>query len=351
MTNNNRIEATALAVENKNAKFKKITISRHPLGDQDILIDIYYCGICHSDIHEARSEWQQGIYPMVPGHEIAGKVVAVGKDVEKFKVGDLAGVGCMVNSCCTCPSCTDNQEQYCEKGMVPTYNSKDYVRSEPNTYGGYSSNIVVNERFAVNVPENAPLDKVGPLLCSGITTYSPIKFSNVKKGDKVAVAGFGGLGLMAAKYCLALGAEVYVFARNKRKEEFAKKLGITKLYDSTENVEERFDFIISTIPTPYNPTSYLKLLKRGGEMAIVGLPPTEVIPMISIANLVFMGGKKVYGSLIGGMKETQEMLDFSLKNNIYPETVIVKADQVDWVYEQLTTGKGQFRYVIDMKTL
>lgn len=292
------------------------------------------------------------IYPMVPGHEIAGRVVAIGSKVSKFKVGDYAGVGCMVNSCGKCDACKRSQEQFCENGQcVFTYNCQDCFHNNEPTYGGYSNNIVVNEHFAVCVPKDAPLDKVAPLLCAGITTYSPLKFSGVKKGDKVAVAGFGGLGVMAVKYALAMGAEVYVFARNRNKEKEALNLGVTKLFDSTQDIKERFNLIISTIPTSYDPMEYINLLKFGGELAIVGLPPREVSPDINITNLVYNAGRKVYGSLIGGMQETQEMLDYSLRHKIYPETEIIRADQIDEAYENLTSGKAKFRYVIDMQTL
>ena len=290
---------------------------------------------------------------MVPGHEIAGKVIAVGEKVKKFKVGDYAGVGCMVNSCGECEACKISNEQYCEKGMVATYDCLDYHHNNEPTYGGYSNNIVVSEDFAVTVPKDAPLEKVAPLLCAGITTYAPLKFSKVKSGDKVAVAGFGGVGMMAVKYAIKMGAEVYVFARNKNKEKEALQMGVTKLYDTTDTavVKERFDMILSTIPTPYDITQYLKLLKLGGEMGIVGLPPTEVEPKIGTAGLIFNAHKKVYGSLIGGMKETQEMLDFSLQNKIYPETELITVNQIDEAYDNLTSGKAKFRYVIDMKSL
>ncbi|EFU0588692.1 NAD(P)-dependent alcohol dehydrogenase, partial [Campylobacter coli] len=277
---------------------------------------ILYAGICHSDIHTARSEWGEAVYPCVPGHEIAGEVIAVGKNVSKFKVGDYAGVGCMVNSCGECEACKKSQEQFCEKGQtIYTYNSCDIFHDNENTYGGYSNNIVVSEKFAVCVPKDAPMEKVAPLLCAGIATYSPLKFSNIKAGSSVAVAGFGGLGMMAVKYA----------------------------------VKERFDLIISTIPTPYDPSAYMDLLKFGGEMAIVGLPPHEVAPSISVITFVHKAGKKVYGSLIGGIAETQEMLDFSLKHKIYPETELITSKDIDKAYENLTSGKAKFRYVIDMR--
>ncbi len=235
---------------------------------------------------------------MVPGHEIAGKVIAVGEKVKKFKVGDYAGVGCMVNSCKECEACKSSQEQFCENGKtVFTYNCLDYFHGDEPTYGGYSDNIVVDEDFAVTVPQNAPLEKVAPLLCAGITTYSPLKFSKVGKGSKVGVAGFGGLGVMAVKYALKMGAEVFVFARNENKKDEALKMGVKALYttDKLGEVKEKFDLILSTIPTAYEPMDYVNLLKYEGELAIVGLPPTQDCPSINIKSLVFSAGKKVYG--------------------------------------------------------
>ena len=349
-----RISAKGFAVAHKSDTFKPFEFSRHALGAGDILIEILYAGICHSDIHSARSEWHEGIYPMVPGHEIAGRVVAVGNEVRKFKVGDYAGVGCMVNSCGECDSCKASREQFCENGkMVLTYDCLDCFHNNEPTYGGYSNNIVLSEKFAIKVPQNAPLEKVAPLLCAGITTYSPLKFSGVKKGNKVGVAGFGGLGVMALKYALQMGAEVSVFARNKNKEADALKIGAKALYttDRLSEVKERFDFIISTIPTRYDPFEYVNLLKSGGEMAIVGLPPTDESIKNDMTRLIFNANKKVYGSMIGGIKETQEMLDFSLAHEIYPETEIIAPNEINTAYENLTHGKAKFRYVVDMSKL
>lgn len=342
------IKTKAKAMFSKNSGFEDYQFKRRKLKDNDVLIEIKYTGICHSDIHTAREEWGAvKKFPIVPGHEIAGKIISIGKKVKKFKVGDNAGVGCLVDSCRKCSSCKSGYEQMCQKAVF-TYDSVDYNNKNEITKGGYSQYIVVNEDFAIKVPKNSPLQYVAPLLCAGITTYSPIYFSKVKKGQKVAVAGFGGLGSMAIKYAKKLGAEVYVFARNKRKENEAKKLGVKNLYDSLENVKEEFDFIISTIPTNYDISSYLKLLKIGGEMAIVGLPPHDSNWTMWPGLLVFNQHKKVYGSLIGGIKLTQKMLDFSLKNKIYPEIEIINPDQIDEAYEKLTTGKAKFRYVIDI---
>ncbi len=346
-----RISAKGYAMADKDAKFKAFSFTRHPLGSRDILIEIMFAGICHSDIHTARSEWGAAIYPIVPGHEIAGRVIAVGSEVRKFKVGDFAGVGCMVNSCGQCAACKASREQFCERGTIFTYNSHDHFHGGEPTHGGYSDNLVVSEDFAVTVPANAPLDKIAPLLCAGITTYSPLKFSKVGKGSRVGVAGFGGLGVMAVKYALKMGAEVSVFARNKNKEQDARRLGAKALYttDKLGEVSERFDLIISTIPTAYDPLAYVNLLDFGGELCFVGLPPHDVMPQIAIGSLIFSANRRVYGSMIGGMKETQEMLDFSVAHGIYPETELITADKIDLAYENLTSGKAKFRYVIDTK--
>ncbi|MCV3456916.1 NAD(P)-dependent alcohol dehydrogenase [Campylobacter sp. CNRCH_2016_0050h] len=348
---NGRVKSKGYAMLSKDSKFTPFEFTRHKVGKNDILIAIKYAGICHSDIHTARSEWGEATYPCVPGHEIAGEVIAVGENVSKFKVGDFVGVGCMVNSCGECEACKKSQEQFCENGKtIYTYNCKDVFHDNENTYGGYSNNIVVSEKFAINVPQNAPLDKVAPLLCAGITTYSPLKFSNIKEGSSVAIAGFGGLGMMAVKYAVKMGAKVSVFARNENKKSEALAMGVSNFYTSTDKsvVKERFDLIISTIPTSYDPLAYMDLLKFGGEMAIVGLPPHEVSPSINIIHFVHKAGKKVYGSLIGGIKETQEMLDFSLEHGIYPEIELIKPSEIDKAYENLTSGKAKFRYVIDM---
>ncbi|KGI56854.1 alcohol dehydrogenase [Campylobacter sp. MIT 97-5078] len=350
--NGARIESKGFAASSKQWKFKPFSFSRHALGEKDILIEILFAGICHSDVHSAKSEWHEGIYPMIPGHEIAGRVIAVGSKVSKFKVGDYAGVGCMVNSCGECEACKKSQEQFCMNGKATfTYDCIDSFHDNEPTYGGYSNNIVVHEHFAVCVPSDAPLEKVAPLLCAGITTYSPLKFSQIKAGDKVGVAGFGGLGSMAVKYAVKMGAEVYVFARNDKKKEEALKMGTKALYTSTKpsEVKERFDFIISTIPYHYDINAYQAMLKLHGEMAIVGLPANKDNPSFNANTFIWNFRRKIYSSLIGGIKETQEMLDFSLKHKIYPETEIITADKIDEAYDNLTSGKAKFRYVIDMK--
>ncbi|BBI25036.1 zinc-dependent alcohol dehydrogenase [Helicobacter pylori PMSS1] len=277
---------------------------------------------------------------------------AVGSKVTKFKVGDHAGVGCMVNSCGECHTCKhEHQEQWCENNKtIYTYSWEDSFHNNEPTYGGYSNNIVVSENFAISIPKEAPLDKAAPLLCAGITVYSPLKFSKVAKGSKVGIAGFGGLGHMALKYAVAMGAQVSVFARNDKKKQMAQKLGATNFYTSVGECKEKFDLIVSSIPTQYDLLAYTKLLKYGGEVAVVGIPPKDPQRNLDFGDLVlFSGNHKVYGSWIGGVKETQEMMDFSVKHGIYPEIELVTGQEIDATWDKLLNGQGNFRYVIDMK--
>ena len=295
---------------------------------------------------------------MIPGHEIAGRVVKVGKNVTKFKVGDYAGVGCMVNSCGHCTFCDMDKEQFCENGTTFTYNSIDRYHENEPAMGGYSNNMVVNERFAIRIPETADMKRVAPLLCAGVTIWSPIHFSKVGKGDKVGVAGFGGLGHMAVQYLVDLGADVTVFDITEEKRADAARMGASRYVNVNNEAELKglnntFDFIISTIPAQYNPLMYARMLKYGkGEMAIVGLPETATVNAADLA----MGGaanRKVYGSLIGGIKETQEMMDYFVAQDIYPEVEVIPANaaEIDKAYRNVQDGKVKFRYVIDMNTL
>lgn len=353
------IPSKGFAALSEKGNFSLINFQRHAVGDNDVLIDILYSGICHSDIHTAHSDWNDEKYPIIPGHEIAGRVVKVGKKVTKFKVGDYAGVGCMVNSCGTCEHCLAGEEQFCDnRKTVYTYASTDYFHNNESTMGGYSNNIVVSEKFALKIPANADMKRVAPLLCAGITTYSPIKFSHVKKGDQVAVAGFGGLGHLAVQYLVKLGAKVTVFDITEDKRADASRLGAMAYVnvnhsDELKGLINKFSFILSTIPAKYDPLMYVRMLKENGELAIVGLPARQNAPSINISSLVFTSHRKVYGSLIGGIPETQEMLDYSIKNNIYPEVEVIKADTaaIDQAYQKVINGQVKFRYVIDMKTL
>lgn len=351
----NRIPAKGLAVLSKGGTFQPYEFTRHAVGEKDILLKILYVGLCHTDIHAVREDFGKSHYPMVPGHEIVGEVIQIGKEVTKFQVGDYVGVGCMVNACRKCSSCGEHQEQFCKQGTIYTYNSIDVYHDGEVTQGGYADNLVVSEAFALKIPKNADLKRVAPLLCAGITTYSPIRFSQVQKGDRVGVAGFGGVGHMAVQYAAKLGAEVIVFDITEEKRADALRLGAKRYVNvfeekNLEELEDSFDFIISTVSANYDPMMYVRMLKRGGEMAIVGLPPhTE----INVVSLVTQANRKVYGSLIGGIAETQEMLDFSIANGIYPEVEMIPAnpESVEQAYRNILAGKVKFRYVMDMKTL
>lgn len=354
-----RIPAKGFAVYEEKGAFKPYEFTRHAVGDNDIQIEILYAGICHSDLHHVFADWGKEEYPMVPGHEIAGRVVAVGKNVTKFKVGDYAGIGCMIGSCRHCEACKQNLEQYCEEGAVMTYHGIDRFNGGEHTQGGYSNTYVVAEDFAIKVPANADITKVAPLLCAGITSYSPIMQAGVRKGDKVGVAGFGGLGHMGVQYAVSLGAEVTVFDITEDKREDALRMG-AKRYVNVHNPEDlkglnnTFDFILSTIPAKYEPVMYLKMLKLGGQMGIVGLPAFRNMPSMTVAELIMPGARRrVFGSQIGGIKETQEMLDYSVSHNIYPEVEVIKAEgsEIDQAYQNVLNGKVKFRYVIDMSTM
>ena len=355
-----RINSKGIAAVSRNMNFTVREFTRHPVGENDILIEILYAGICHSDIHSVNGDWGSSHnYPVVVGHEIAGRVVQVGSAVTKFKVGDYAGVGCMVNSCGECINCLNNQEQYCLDRAVWTYGSSDRFHDNEITQGGYSDNITVSEKFAVLIPSNAKMEKVAPLLCAGVTTYSPIQVMKIKSGDKVGIAGYGGLGHMAVQYAVKLGADVTVFDITEDKRQDALDMGAVKYVNvnnnnDLQNLDNTLDYIISTIPARYDLNMYMSMLKRGGEMAVLGLPPINQMPSLSLMDFVMMhGGRKMFGSAIGGMKETQEMLDYSVANDIYPEVEIINAEPraVEEAYRNVIGGKVKFRYVIDMKTL
>lgn len=357
--NSDRIPAKGFAVYEEKGNFKPYEFTRHAIGDNDIQIEIMYAGICHSDLHHVFGDWGEEEYPMVPGHEIAGRVTAVGKNVQKFKVGDYAGIGCMIGSCRHCDACEHGLEQYCEEGAIMTYHGIDRYNDNEHTQGGYSDTYVVAEDFAIKIPQNADMSKVAPLLCAGITSYSPIMQAGVKKGDKVGIAGFGGLGHMGVQYAVSLGAEVTVFDITEDKREDALRMGAVRYVnvnnpEELKGLEKEFDFILSTIPAKYEPVMYMKMLKFNGQLGIVGLPAFHNMPAITVADFVLPGARrKVFGSQIGGIKETQEMLDYSVANGIYPEVEIIEANgkQIDEAYRNVLNGKVKFRYVIDMKTL
>lgn len=356
--NDGHIPAKGFAVFEEKGHFLPYTFSRHAVGDNDIQVEILYAGICHSDLHHVFADWGAEEYPMVPGHEIAGRVVATGKNVTRFKVGDYAGIGCMIGSCRHCDACEHDMEQYCEEGAIMTYHGIDRFNGNEHTQGGYSDTYVVAEDFAIKIPENADITKVAPLLCAGITSYSPIRQAGVKSGDKVGIAGFGGLGHMGVQYAVSLGAEVTVFDITEEKREDAMRMGASR-YVNVNNPEDlkgldrTFDFILSTIPAKYDMTMYMKMLKLDGQFGIVGLPAFRNMPSLTVADLIFQGSRKVFGSQIGGIKETQEMLDYSVEHNIYPEVEVIKADgeEIDKAYQNVLDGKVKFRYVIDMRTM
>ena len=328
-------------------------LERRSVGAKDVEIEILYCGVCHSDIHTARNEWGGStMYPVVPGHEIVGKVTAVGQEVSKFKVGDTVGVGCMVDSCQKCQNCEADLEQFCENGMSGTYNS--YLQDKNTiTYGGYSSSIVVTENFVLSVSDKLPLEGVAPLLCAGITTYSPLRHWNVKKGDKVAVVGLGGLGHMAVKLASAMGAEVTMLSRSPEKAKDADSLGahhfeLTTDPKNMKRLKGSYDIIIDTVSASHDYSAYLNLLRTDGVMVLLGVPPTP--EQIHATSLIF-GRKSLAGSLIGGIKETQEMLDFCAEHGIVSDVEVIPIEKINEAYERTIAGDVHYRFVIDMASL
>lgn len=344
------IPTRGFATRGPAARLEPFSFERREPGAQDILIEIDYCGICHSDIHQVRNEWGRAVYPMVPGHEIVGHIQKMGQAVTKFLPGDRAGVGCLVDSCRTCNNCQQGYQQFCENGSVGTYNST--LKNGERTFGGYSKCIVVNEDFVLKVPSNLPLTSVAPLLCAGITTYSPLRHWGVGPGQKVGVVGLGGLGHMALKFAHSFGASVTVFSRSLAKKDDALKLGATEVLVSSQTEEllatqaGTFDFIIDTISAPHDLNIYLQLLKTNGVMVLVGLP--DVPPEIEVGNLIF-GRKSLAGSLIGGIPETQEMLDYCGKKNITCEVEVISPSMINAAFERVLKGDVKYRFVLDMK--
>lgn len=330
---------------------------RRQVGAHDVHIEILFCGICHSDLHLARNEWGGSVFPMVPGHEIIGKVKHVGKDVKKFKVGDLAMVGCMVDSCRTCPSCHHGLEQYCEKGFTQTYNWPDAHSKNKVTYGGYSTQIVVDEKFALSVPKKFKehqIASLAPLVCAGITTYSPLRHWKVGKGHKVGIVGLGGLGHMAIKLAHAMGAEVTLFTTSPEKMKDGKKLGADHAILSTRADEMKksantFDFILDTVSASHNLDMYLEQLKRDGTMCVVGIP--EIPHPSPTVGLLIFKRKALAGSLIGGIKETEEMLNFCADHNITADIELIPMAKVNEAYERILKGDVKYRFVIDLQSL
>ena len=345
------IPVKGYAAPKANIALGPFKFDRREVGPHDVQIEIQFCGVCHSDIHQVRDEWGGAIFPMVPGHEIVGKITKVGDQVTKFKVGETAGVGCFVDSCRHCPSCLAGLEQYCDVGMIGTYNGRD-KEGQP-TYGGYSNQIVVDENYTLHISDKLSLAGVAPLLCAGITTYSPLMQWKVGKGHKVGVVGLGGLGHMAVKLAASLGAEVTVLSTSSSKKTDSEKLGahhfvVTSDAEQVKEVNGSFDFIINTISAQHEYNFYLQMLKLDGTMILVGAPP--VAPTVSAFNLIGRR-RRLVGSLIGGIKETQEMLDYCAEHNITSDVEIINIDYINEAYERMMKGDVRYRFVIDMASL
>jgi uncharacterized zinc-type alcohol dehydrogenase-like protein len=340
-----------LSIPSAKAPFEKTTIERRELRPDDVLIDIKYCGICHSDIHNAHDDFGRSMFPMVPGHEIAGVVSAVGSEVTKYAAGDPVGVGCYVDSCGECEYCLMGEEQFCRKGVVVVFNSVGY--DGEITYGGYSQKIVVKEDFVVRIPDSLALDVASPLLCAGITTYSPLKRWNAGPGKKVAVLGMGGLGHLAVQFAHAMGAEVTVLSQSMSKKEESLELGADHYFATSDpatfkELASEFDIIINTISANINYDAYVSMLRVDGTIVNVGLPTEE--DHFHVSSIIF-GRRNIAGSLVGGIRETQEMMDFSAEHGINPMIEVIRADQVDEAYDRILRSDVRYRFVIDMSTL
>ena len=346
------ISTKGFAAQSATDKLGPFTFDRRAVGAHDVQFEILYCGVCHSDLHQVRNEWGGSVYPIVPGHEIVGRVTAVGDQVKKFKTGDLAAVGCLVDSCRTCDCCEKGLEQFCRNGSTGTYNSKD-KHTGGVTYGGYSNQIVVNEDFVLQVSDKLPLEAVAPLLCAGITTYSPLRHWKVGKGHKVAVVGLGGLGHMGVKFAASFGAEVTMLSTSPGKEADAKRLGaqhfaLTSDPEQLKALANQFDFILDTVSAPHDYNQYLKMLNVNGVMICVGVPPTPA----EIAGFNLLKNRRsIAGSSIGGLPETQEMLDYCAEHNISSDVELIAMADINEAYERMLKGDVKYRFVIDMATL
>jgi len=334
------------------APINQLNISRRTPTAHDVEIEILFCGVCHSDLHTARNEWHNTIYPCVPGHEIVGRIVSVGNHVSKFKLGDLAAVGCMVDSCRECDYCKEDLEQYCEKGNTETYNSPDkYLGTQ--TFGGYSESVVVDENYVLRVPENLDLAATAPLLCAGITTYSPLKHWNVGPGQRVGVVGLGGLGHMAVKIAKAMGAEVIVYTTSPSKVEDAKRLGaddvvLSKDEEQMKRYAGKLHFVLDAVSAQHDINAYLGQLRVDGHLALVGAPE-EPLPVAAFSLIPMQ--RSFAGSMIGGIGETQEMLDFCAEHNIVSDIEMINIQQINEAYDRLLKGDVKYRFVIDMAYL
>ena len=345
------IQSKGYAAQSASAPLTPFSFNRRDPGPNDVVVEIAYSGICHSDIHQVRNEWGGSMYPMVPGHEIVGKVIAVGSDVRKFKVGDIAGVGVTVETCMECENCLAHAEPYCKKGMVGTYNAKDYDGNI--TYGGYANNIVAPEHYVYSISPKLDLAATAPLLCAGITTWSPLKHWQIGPGKKVGVVGLGGLGHMALKFAHSLGAQVTLFTTSEGKVADGKRLGadevvITKDPEAMKKHAGSFDFIIYFVSAYNEINSYLSLLRLDGTICLVGLPEKGV----QVSSFAIVSNRhSLSGSMIGGMQETQEMLDFCAEHNIVSDIELIGVDKIDEAYNRVVKADVKYRFVIDMKTL
>jgi alcohol dehydrogenase (NADP+) len=346
------MKTSAYAAQSATTPFAPFSLQRRDVGEHDVQIEILYCGVCHSDLHTVRNEWKGTTYPCVPGHEIVGRVTKVGAHVKKFKEGDTAGVGCMVDSCRTCANCKEDLEQFCTVETIFTYNSPD-KHLGGMTFGGYSDSIVVDEAFVLQIPKHLNLAATAPLLCAGITTYSPLHHNKVSKGQKVGVVGLGGLGHMGVKLAKAMGAHVVVFTTSSNKVEDAVRLGADEVVNS-KNADEMkkhlssFNFILDTVSAPHDINAYLLLLKLDGNLTQVGVPPEPL--SLNVGSLIY-GRRSLSGSLIGGIKETQKMLDFCGKHNITSDIELIPIQKIDEAYDRLVKSDVKYRFVIDMASL
>jgi alcohol dehydrogenase (NADP+) len=343
------MKTNAFAAQTATAPLTPFTLDRREVGKHDVQIEILFCGVCHSDLHTARGEWQGTKYPCVPGHEIVGRVTKVGENVNKFKAGDTVGVGCMVDSCLTCDNCKADLEQFCTVGTVFTYNSPD-KHTGGITYGGYSQSIVVDKAFVLKIPKHLDLAATAPLLCAGITTYSPLHYNKVSKGQKVGIVGLGGLGHMGVKIAKAMGAHVVVFTTSANKVEDALRLGADEVVNSKDAEEMKkhlnsFHFILDTVSADHDINAYLMLLGRDGNLTQVGIPEKPL--SLNVGGLIF-GRRSLSGSLIGGIKETQEMLNFCGKHNITADIELIPIQKIDEAYDRLVKSDVKYRFVIDM---
>ena len=346
------IATKGYAAQSAAAALEPFSFERRDVGSHDVQFEILYCGVCHSDLHQVRDEWGGSTYPIVPGHEIVGRVTKTGGHVKKFKAGDLAGVGCLVDSCRECDNCQKGLEQFCRNGATGTYNGKD-KKSGGITYGGYSNQIIVDENYVLKVSEKLPLASVAPLLCAGITTYSPLRHWKVGKGHKVAVVGLGGLGHMAVKFAASFGAEVTMLSTSPQKEQDAHHLGahhfaLTTDVQQLKDLANTFDFIIDTVSAPHNYNQYLQMLNTDGVMICVGVPPS---PIEIVGFNLLQNRRSIAGSAIGGLPETQEMLDYCAEHNITSDVEVIDMAYINEAYERMLKGDVKYRFVIDMATL